>query len=114
MLLDHERLFRTLADAFVMPELRHEVHSLFASTRAGRADKQAVCVRESGIQRRDQVVLQGSPHFGILPVLPLLPVAGLQHQPYIFLREVLRQGKPVVKAVVCQLYGVFFVGLGSS
>ena len=78
---------------------------------AGRTGKQAVCIRKSGVQQGDQVVFQHGLYFGILLVLP---VAGLQHEPGIFFRDISRKCEPVVKTVVGQLHGILLVGLAPS
>lgn len=95
-------------NALTMPESGDTIQPFFTAIGTGRASEKAVRIRESGIQQRNQVVLEHGLQFEILLVLP---VTVLQHQPCIFLREVLRQRKPVVEAVVFQFYSVFLVGL---
>ena len=111
MVLGGKSLLRQATDALAMPKSGYKVHPLLAAIGAGRTGKQAVCVRESNVQQGDQVVLQHGLYFGILLVLP---VAGLQHEPGILIRDISRQCEPVVKAVVGQLHGILLVGLGPS
>ena len=87
LVLGGKGLLRQAADALAVPKSSYKVHPFLAAIGAGRTGKQAVCVRESGIQEGNQVVLQHGPHFGILLVLP---VARLQHEPGIFLRDISR------------------------
>ena len=61
------------------------------------------------VQQGDQVVFQHGLYFGILLVLT---VAGLQHEPGIFFRDISRKCEPVVKTVVGQLHGILLVSLG--
>lgn len=62
------------------------------------------------LEQGDKIIFQHGLHLGILLVLP---AAVLEHQSGIFFRNVPWQGKPVVKAVVCQLDGVLLVGLSA-
>ena len=74
MVLGGKSLLRQATDALAMPKSSYKVHPLLAAIGARRTDKQAVCVRENGVQQGDQVVLQHGLYFGILLV------AGLQHE----------------------------------
>ena len=103
-----ECLLGFLTDAAAMPEFSHKVHPLLAAIGAGRTGKQAVCIRKSGVQQGDQVILQHGLNFGILLVLP---VADFQHESGILLRDISRQGKPAVKTIVRQLYSILPVSL---
>ena len=91
-----------------MPKLRYEIYPLLASIGASRAVEQAVCIWENRVQQGNQIILQNSLYLGILPVLT---VAIFQQQPSVFLRNISWQGKPAVKAIVRQLYGIFPVSL---
>ena len=111
LVLGGKGFLRQATDTFAMPESSYKVHPLFAAIGAGRTGKQAVCIRESGVQQGDQVVFQHGLYFGILLVLA---VAGLQHEPGIFFRDISRKCEPVVKTVVGQLHGILLVGLAPS
>ena len=111
LVLGGKGFLRQATDTFAMPESSYKVHPLFAAIGAGRTGKQAVCIRESGVQQGDQVVFQHGLYFGILLVLP---VAGLQHEPGILFRDISRKCEPVVKTVVGQLHGILLVGLAPS
>ena len=88
LVLGGKGLLRQTTDTLAMPKSSYKVHPFFAAIGPGRTGKQAVCVRESGVQEGDQVVLQHGLYFRILLVLP---VARLQHEPGILLRDISRQ-----------------------
>ena len=110
LVLRCEGFLRDSTNTLTMPEICHKIHPLLAAIGTGRTAEKAVCVRESGIQQGNQVVLESGLYLGILPVLP---IAILQHKPGIVRWDVFRQRKPVIQTIVGQLHSVFLIGLGS-
>ena len=94
--------FGFLADAAAMPEFSRKIHPFLAPICTGGTAEQAVHIRKYRIQQRDQIVLQNRLHLGILPVLA---AAVLQQQPGILLRNIPRQSKPAVKAILRHPFG---------
>lgn len=92
-----------------MPEGGYKIHPFLTSVRLDCAGKQAVCVRESGVEQGNQIIFEHGLHFGALLVLP---VCGFQHKPNLILRDVPGQRQPVVEAVVSQLDRVLLVSFG--
>ena len=69
-----------------MRESSYKAYPFLAAIRPDRADKQAVCIRESGGEQGNQVVFEHGLHLGTLLVLS---VCGFQHEPYLILWDVL-------------------------
>ena len=98
-----------LSNTIAMPELGYKIRPLLAAVRAWRTGKKPICIRESDIQQRNQIVVLHGLDFTHLLVLT---VAGFQHKPSICRGDIARQREPMIQGIVRQLHSIFLVGLG--